>query len=408
MAATRLRFLALPSLFVLLAFALTAPAVRGGERYVNEEYGFSIVFPDGWVIQEKNGTEARVLAIYMMQGGGFPLTSVVGTADLPDNVSLDDWALVLSIGLGAQYEEYKLHDQGETRLNGLPARWIICSFREQEFDLKAVFYIAMVEKRAYMILGMTDKAQFDRHLPTFRQIAESFRLEGETGVPSATTPTFQLQPGEDQSLPTETRSTADPSRQELEIRVRPGEEQPPSTVSPTQAPRRVEIGFSVALEQHGRPVEIRDHQAILDKAPFTILLYLRQSGVLVNLSPTPATFNACAEGRPLGSMPWYNGEGYMEGFGNQARAALVAEDNYQFWFFNSLHSHRFDEVAFSGDLTVCRRTIAQFQTAPGGKASPIEAYPGGALYIAVFDTGLPSRFYDVPSYHAEWIKVRFR
>ncbi|MGE5598633.1 MAG: hypothetical protein ACM3XS_04575, partial [Bacteroidota bacterium] len=356
------------------------------------------------------------------------LTVNVVVQQLPAFITLKEFFMLSLLGVEGQIEEYREHGRGEALLGGIPSQWLNFSGRQNALDFQAVTYFLVGKERGFIITCLTARQNFDRALPTFRRIAESFRLEEGAPVstpsrpgtedkrtpPVGPTPAPEPRPEERPFLLEEAPVSASPERSGIQIQVRPGTEDgpaPPVGPTPAPEPRPEERSFFLSVEQDGRQVPIENRRVRLRKRPFVLVIYLRGlDGLLVNCSSRSTSFTAAAEGRPLREMPWYNGEALLEGYGNGAQEIAVMEDRFHYWFYANAHSHRFDldGLRAAGEWTACRRTISRVRYGARQSAMPIESYPEDILYITMVKSGLPSRFHEVSSYQAEWLEVRFR
>jgi len=135
--------------------------------------------------------------------------------------------------------------------------------------------------------------------------------------------------------------------------------------------------FSVALEQGGRRIEIRDHQARLERKPFAILLELAgPDEVLVNASFEPYSFEAARNGRPLSGIVGFTGPQLDEPSFNPYRLIHLDNEAFHCWDYRGRDQHKFDEVRFSGGGGIsCRRIVV-------GYVEPSNPAPRSLRYIS--------------------------
>ena len=116
--------------------------------------------------------------------------------------------------------------------------------------------------------------------------------------------------------------------------------------------------FRVSIEQGGRPVPIRDHQARLDRQPFAILVHFRDpDAVLVNASFHPRSVDAAEAATPFEQIVGFRGRQISEEPFNQARVVHVSDTGFHSWYYFSEGNSKFDAVTRTAAGWTCRRTV---------------------------------------------------
>lgn len=366
---------------VLLAAVLASVSClcAAEERIHNAESGYSLTIPDGWSVQ-RDFLGADVIAT--LETGGIPLMANVVIEPLPAGISLEEYFAASLELVGLLLPGYEEHDRGRETLNGVPALWLIYSWDMNGSRRTNLAYFVAQAGMGYVLTLTAAANDFDAALPIFRSIAASFR--------------FDAAPEE--------------SRPEIHIpRAHPEESNKPR---PRPAVPAVTAGtFSVAVEQGGRRVEIVDHEVILRKAPFALIVtFSGPDTIMVNASQYPASFELAATGRPLNELPCFNAlffSPYIEGAFNEDKVLLLSKTAPQYWFYNTPTFHRFDGVENVNGKLACRRTIAALYLEEERRTVPIEKFQGDTLYFVFVKAARPRVTMPDYEFHRECIKISF-
>jgi hypothetical protein len=129
---------------------------------------------------------------------------------------------------------------------------------------------------------------------------------------------------------------------------------PRKAVASRPAPR-----FAVELEQDGKPVPIRDHQASDRRAPFALLLTLPDTaGVYLSTSFDPSLVDTARSGQPFAKADFRTGICGAESERNQDHDLFLrtpADETLNAW---GCDSDRFDQLtALPGEGCQARRTV---------------------------------------------------
>lgn len=169
--------------------------------------------------------------------------------------------------------------------------------------------------------------------------------------------------------------------------AKPTKPAPARLPTPSPTPR---LAIRVEIEQEGRAVPIADHRAVLERAPFDIVLTLAAGeSVALRASSGADVFEDARRGLSLGRTfnPAQSG---AEEAGNPDRDLWVdVPVQHALSYDPKSADHRFNEVVPRGGLYRCRRSVAQL-----GIKNPVavESYASPSLYL-VFLAGPPSQKY---------------
>jgi hypothetical protein len=147
--------------------------------YSNAEWGFSIKFPETWMVVEGEEEEAGVMGIAPPENIDDEYSEVVLVMVLdeaPEGLSLEMFFQVMMQSLDAGTPGFKQLEDGKTTLNGREARWAVFSSKVQRLNMKTLAYFLLHGERAYMILCTDESSQFLGHRGELEEIVESFRI----------------------------------------------------------------------------------------------------------------------------------------------------------------------------------------------------------------------------------------
>ncbi len=169
--------------------------------------------------------------------------------------------------------------------------------------------------------------------------------------------------------------------------------------------------FSIAIEQHGQTVPVRNNRLALDKAPFTLVVIMKEPlGVLVNFSESSALFKGFLKKRSLDRiLP--NPDLFMgiaEAPGNEMEVMLIDDVSPHFLYYTDGASHRFSRTEMKQDHIVCRRIISNFTSYDDDFAPyPLEKFTGDIIYLS-FLYGEWDEDYNRIELQKEALKVIFK
>ncbi len=149
--------------------------------YHNETWGFSIKFPEDWVVEEgESEDEPPVIAIAPPENVNdeFLQAVMVGVMDdVPSGTTLEMFFQLNLRSLKASTPSFKQLEDGKATVNGVDARWATFSGKQGTQNFKCLVYMLLKGERGYLILGMDESAQFLDHKAELKAIAETFRID---------------------------------------------------------------------------------------------------------------------------------------------------------------------------------------------------------------------------------------
>lgn len=149
-------------------------------RYHNREYGFSILLPRFWAIQEKY-KDAMVAAFDYPSGPSdkFQENMNVRIKELPNEIPLDaffeinkEWLLESGIrGIKSEISE------GTVFAGKDKGKWLIFNNRTDKLSLKIIISIWLKGKRAYIVNCVAENTKFPKYELIFKTSLRSFRIK---------------------------------------------------------------------------------------------------------------------------------------------------------------------------------------------------------------------------------------
>jgi hypothetical protein len=159
-----------------LAIAISScPSPEQG-RYQNREGKFSIVFPKGWEVRERQlGLDAI---------GFEPLSS--GLDKFRENVAVASSAMtkpmdgegLLDANLPAMIQmitDFKPEDRGHLEIQGRDAAYLRYSQRQGEFKLTSLLYAVPGKTRAYLVYCTGESENFPKFQPECEKVVKTFK-----------------------------------------------------------------------------------------------------------------------------------------------------------------------------------------------------------------------------------------
>ena len=169
--------------------------------------------------------------------------------------------------------------------------------------------------------------------------------------------------------------------------------------------------FSFAVEQNGKPVEIKNNRLSIEKAPFTLVLITRGPlGVLVNFSEKDTLYKGFLKNKPLSEFlpqpDLFMGLG-EEDF-NPDESIFIDEFSAHYLYFENRTRHRFSTAELSDGYVTGRRIISNYKTYTDAESIiPISELETDTLYLG-FMYGEWDENFNRIELQKEAVKVNFR
>lgn len=160
------------------------PAFKG-EPYVNKEKGYSIEFPSGWTKQERfMGLDVIALSPAETPKDSFRENASVLSGKLDAPITLDLFYSENLKNLQKALNNFKQDGSGDSTVDGQPAKWVLYTHKQGNFESKVIQYFIMKGDYAYLITCGGEPAAYDKYKSTFDSIVKSFKFLKEGPQPA--------------------------------------------------------------------------------------------------------------------------------------------------------------------------------------------------------------------------------
>jgi hypothetical protein len=153
------------------------------QNYQNPTLGVSIQYPSDWELQEESNDKLR----FIKQEGFVTADLNVENQD-ESETTLTEYANTRVNELQAQRSGFQLISNEPTTISNKPAQKVVYTFeREEDGKTNKVMRIwSTNEDKLYTLAYIAESSQYDRYLPTFQRMVDSFRI-GDSDSGSSST-----------------------------------------------------------------------------------------------------------------------------------------------------------------------------------------------------------------------------
>jgi hypothetical protein len=157
------------------------------EAYVlheNKDYKFNILCPDKWEINENiNEVVPFFFESPRDNENDFFRENVNAVVEISIGYTLNQYVDALVSRLSSKLDNFKLHARAVSSDNSLSPVWIIYDNAKGDLPLKFLSYFYKVDGNIFIITGSAKIEEFERYLPTFDVVCNSFKLISLSSVP---------------------------------------------------------------------------------------------------------------------------------------------------------------------------------------------------------------------------------
>ena len=168
-------------LLVLLACTMGCKKEQDPGRYYNEEYKFSIAFPDNWEVKENDfiGNPEIVSAFKGTESDdkSFRENIQVTKTMLPETTTFSSFNTLFIETLETKLDGFLKEDNGEATINDLNATWISFSYNLNEEKRNALYYFIKNDQNIYLIIGTAKPESYGESKGNFKKAITSFKIE---------------------------------------------------------------------------------------------------------------------------------------------------------------------------------------------------------------------------------------
>jgi len=166
-------------LFVLtvvlgFVFGSVASTVLAQQTYRNEEYGFSIEPPSGWIVDESGLTEPVVVLFIPGEEISANINIIV---EIAPGVTLDEYVSISKQNFPSLLTNYQIVSEKSRVIGGQDAYEIVITHTYGGVDLKAKAVCLLKDGKAYTITFTALLDNYDEYLPTFEASVDTFKIE---------------------------------------------------------------------------------------------------------------------------------------------------------------------------------------------------------------------------------------
>jgi hypothetical protein len=156
----------------------TASSSPSVDTRTYEGDGYSFSYPASWIPSEPATGFVAVLISApppARQGGIVPNINVV-LEPLRRELSTDEYYLASKQTLGGMFAGFEVIDEGRTRIDGQPARWVDYTWEAQGTALRQRQAYQVRDEIGYVITFTASPSAFEEHLGSQLIVEESFRI----------------------------------------------------------------------------------------------------------------------------------------------------------------------------------------------------------------------------------------
>jgi len=159
------------------------------QNYQNPTIGVSIQYPSDWELQEESNDKLR-----FVKQEGF-VTADLNVEDLESDATLSEYANTRVNELREQRLGFQLISDEPITISNKPGQKVVYTFeRDEDEDGKTnkVMRIWSVnEGKLYTLAYIAESSQYDRYLPAFQKMVDSFSIDTDSSAPKSSTPQSQ-------------------------------------------------------------------------------------------------------------------------------------------------------------------------------------------------------------------------
>ncbi|WKZ70296.1 MAG: hypothetical protein QY331_03365 [Melioribacteraceae bacterium] len=174
------------TLIVIFLIACQKENMEGYKLYENEEYQFTIQYPENWVYREglakDSGLDLGSIVVIQAPNEGkkdlFRENVHIFTEALPDSVTnIDEYLTYSKSYLPTQLQQIDFKEEGKVIIDGKPARWIIFDFVNRLQMVTTIGYIFYMDGYGLVITSTSRPEDFMKYRRTFENISTSIKFK---------------------------------------------------------------------------------------------------------------------------------------------------------------------------------------------------------------------------------------
>jgi hypothetical protein len=149
-----------------------------GGRYADDEAGFSLEYPDGWIVEEVTDQPAVLVALFQRQSARDEFAENVNVLleELPAGVTLDEYTSANRTNLERAFTNFQVLEEGQQSIGEAPAFWIRYDADQQGRRLSFLQAWLVDGERGFVLSYTGQGEEFDAFRPDAEAIFRTFRL----------------------------------------------------------------------------------------------------------------------------------------------------------------------------------------------------------------------------------------
>ncbi|KUG24752.1 hypothetical protein ASZ90_005443 [hydrocarbon metagenome] len=172
-------------LLVFFLFGCGRDKMDGYKLYENDDYGFSLYYPEDWTFREGLGRDNEnitgSIVVFQSPSEGkmdfFRENVNIFIETLPDSVTdVDSYLRYSKSYLPTQLANMNITEEGKQVINGVDSRWIIFGYTSRMKDLASMGYIFYRDGMGFVINSTSLPEDFMKFRRTFEKISTSIQF----------------------------------------------------------------------------------------------------------------------------------------------------------------------------------------------------------------------------------------
>jgi len=173
----RIAGLFLIGIVFIVAMTITGCDTLKATEYVNEEQGFSIVFPKGWSSGKRLQNPTLVVDAIKLDTKNLVVPEMIAILvdSAPAKIEYGELFSRLLKSVKAS-SRYNVHDKGETVFNNKKVKWVLYSENTPEAKKKQIMYLLLKGQKVISIYFSAAPDTLDAHRATYEEIMNTFKF----------------------------------------------------------------------------------------------------------------------------------------------------------------------------------------------------------------------------------------
>jgi hypothetical protein len=173
--------------------AVNVPVGPNSGIYENSTYGFSINYPEGWILKEAAANDMNMVVGFLAPGGNMDNPAnyiIVQVESLPSNeaINLDQYTNAITSNLKNSYKDFKLLSQSDVPLANLPGKEMLYTMSSEGTPYEILLKYAIKDNKAYVLTYYSQADSYSQFENDARALMSSFQFSGANVAPNTKAP----------------------------------------------------------------------------------------------------------------------------------------------------------------------------------------------------------------------------